>query len=401
MGVAYPLSSRFRTGMTIAMFSLIVFSIVTFSAVNANFLAMTTGTDGDGGWDVVATSNRNNPVADVPSALTGTDAPVSDDIEATGRVTLFTGNEEIRAAGEDEWSTYPVIAGDDAFFGMPEFKLESWAKGYDSPEAALLALRTGRNLAIVDTTDWGPYDYFFAPKVTDDRFAPFEVKVRNTLTGDEQTLTVIGVMASQLNADVIAGVYVNEATYSEAFGAPDFLRTYVRLDDGAAPKTAAREIEAALSTQGVQAESIRQLIDESAAQDRAFGRMFQAFMALGLFVGITALGVIAFRSVVERRQQIGMLRAIGYQSGTVALTFVLESSFIALMGILSGVVGGVIVARNLFTTGQFSDSGIEFMMPWTEVIAFTAVAFVVSLLMTWWPSRNAANVPVADALRYE
>jgi len=41
------------------------------------------------------------------------------------------------------------------------------------------------------------------------------------------------------------------------------------------------------------------------------------------------------------------------------------------------------------------------MMPWTEVIAFTAVAFVVSLLMTWWPSRNAANVPVADALRYE
>ena len=64
-------------------------------------------------------------------------------------------------------------------------------------------------------------------------------------------------------------------------------------------------------------------------------------MALGLFVGIASLGVIAFRSVVERRQQIGMLRAIGYQSSTVALTFVLESAFIALMGILSGVVGGV------------------------------------------------------------
>ncbi|HEX9834982.1 MAG TPA: FtsX-like permease family protein, partial [Mycobacterium sp.] len=185
------------------------------------------------------------------------------------------------------------------------------------------------------------------------------------------------------------------------FGEPEFDRTYVRLADGVGATQAARDIEAALSTEGVQAESIRQLIDESAAQERAFGRMFQAFMALGLFVGITALGVIAFRSVVERRQQIGMLRAIGYQSGTVALTFVLESSFIALMGILSGVVGGVIVARNLFTTGQFSDSGIEFMMPWTEVIAFTAVAFVVSLLMTWWPSRNAANVPVADALRYE
>jgi ABC-type antimicrobial peptide transport system permease subunit len=71
------------------------------------------------------------------------------------------------------------------------------------------------------------------------------------------------------------------------------------------------------------------------------------------------------------------------------------------MGILSGVVGGVLISRNLFTTGQMSGEGIEFMMPWGEVLMFTVAAFAVSLLMTWWPSRNAAKVPVADALRYE
>ena len=124
-------------------------------------------------------------------------------------------------------------------------------------------------------------------------------------------------------------------------------------------------------------------------------------MALGLFVGIAALGVIAFRSVVERRQQIGMLRAIGYQTESVTLTFMLESAFVAMMGILSGVVGGVIVSRNLFTTGQFSGEGVEFTMPWSEVLVFVVLAFVVSLFMTWWPSRSAAQVPVADALRYE
>ena len=48
----------------------------------------------------------------------------------------------------------------------------------------------------------------------------------------------------------------------------------------------------------------------------------------------------------------------------------LESGFIALMGILSGVVGGVIISRNLFTTGQFAGEGVEFMMPWTEVLLF-------------------------------
>jgi putative ABC transport system permease protein len=134
----------------------------------------------------------------------------------------------------------------------------------------------------------------------------------------------------------------------------------------------------------------------------AFIRMLQGFMGLGLVTGVAALGVIAFRSVTERRQQIGMLRAIGYQTGSIALTFVLESGFIALMGILSGVVGGMIIARNLFTSGQFSgEGGIQFTIPWAELLVIVGVAFVVSLFMTWWPSRQAARVPVAEALRYE
>ena len=53
------------------------------------------------------------------------------------------------------------------------------------------------------------------------------------------------------------------------------------------------------------------------------------------------------------------------------------------------------------TSGQFADLGAELHDSVGEVIGFAAIAFVFSLLMTWWPSRGAANVPVADALRYE
>jgi putative ABC transport system permease protein len=194
---------------------------------------------------------------------------------------------------------------------------------------------------------------------------------------------------------------VNEAAYTSVFGTPDYQRTYIELKGGANAKGAARGIEAALATDGVQTDSIQKLIDDVAAQDQVFTRVFQLFMALGLFVGIAELGVIAFRSVVERRQQIGMLRAIGYQTNTVALTFVLESTFVALMGILSGVVGGVIVTRNLFSIGQFAGETTTFVIPWAEIAAFAVVAFAVSLAMTWLPSRSAARVPVAEALRYE
>jgi putative ABC transport system permease protein len=403
MGVAYPLSNRFRTGMTIAMFSLIIFSLTVFSAINSNFTAMLTGEDGDGGYQVVATVTSGDASASLIESLSEVESEAKFDIAHEARVSVANGQQEVRPEGVDAWTSYPVLAADESFFAEGT-KLDSRATGYESDESVLAAVRTDPTLALIDTTvidDVNEYEFTYDLKVEDGEFAPFRMSVRDVDSGKEQTVTVVGVWASRLIGEFISGVYVNADSYRGVFGEPSYPRSYVALVDGADDREAARNIEAALGTRGVQADAVREIIDDDAAQDRAFTRMFQAFMALGLFVGIAALGVIAFRSVVERRQQIGMLRAIGYQTESIALTFVLESSFIALMGILSGVMGGVIISRNLFTTGQFSGEGIEFSMPWSEVAVFTVAAFVVSLLMTWWPSRNAAKVPVADALRYE
>ena len=71
------------------------------------------------------------------------------------------------------------------------------------------------------------------------------------------------------------------------------------------------------------------------------------FMGLGLIVGVAALGVISARSVVERRQQIGVLRSIGFQRGMVQLSFLLESSFIALTAIGVGTALGLTIAFNV------------------------------------------------------
>jgi putative ABC transport system permease protein len=164
----------------------------------------------------------------------------------------------------------------------------------------------------------------------------------------------------------------------------------------------AEQIEGALLERGVQAISIAQEVEDQQALGRGLNRVFQAFMALGLFVGVAALGVIVSRSVVERRQQIGMLRAIGYQRGTVALSFLLESSFVALAGIGAGIVGAVIIARQTFTDGELGEEAARnFFVPWVEVGIFAALAFGFSLFMTWWPSRAAARTPIAEAMRYE
>jgi hypothetical protein len=118
----------------------------------------------------------------------------------------------------------------------------------------------------------------------------------------------------------------------------------------------------------VVATSIQQTIDDFAAQSNAFQYLFEAFMSLGLIVGIAALGVIAFRTVAERRQQIGMLRAIGYSRRLVAISFFLESSFIAVTGIGMGLILGGALSYNLLTSPSSSVNGaeIDFSMPWVR-----------------------------------
>jgi putative ABC transport system permease protein len=402
MAVAYPLSNRFRTGMTIAMFSLIIFSLVTFSAIQANYIALVGGEDSDGGYDVVVTAGAGHDARNLTSELDAAGSPIVREITGTASVTTYRGQPEVREPGE-EWSAYPIIAASDAFLSTGTI-LDSRATGYASDADVLEKVRTDPGFALLDVAATDPdsgNSWSASVDIEDGSFAPFALTIRDRAGAVTKTVRVIGVLSSRIDYTLINGVYINTEAYQALSGEPQFNRTYVRLADGVDAKAAARSIEAVLGAEGVQAYSIRKLIDDANAQQQGFNRMFQGLMALGLLVGVAALGVISFRSVVERRQQIGMLRAIGYQQNSIALTFIMESAFIGLMGILSGVVGGVIVSRNLFTSGQFAGTGVDFTMPWVEVLVMAGVALAVSLLMSWWPSRNAAAVPVADALRYE
>jgi putative ABC transport system permease protein len=177
---------------------------------------------------------------------------------------------------------------------------------------------------------------------------------------------------------------------------------YIRLIPGADANETAKGIERMLLSQGVQADSLRQVVDDYQAQSRGFLYLMQAFMGIGLFVGIAAVGVIAFRTVVERRQQIGMLRAIGFSRTAIALSFLMESSFTALLGIVSGIALGLLLAQQLVQTDDFVAGGVDsFYIPWVQILAIGGFAFICSLIMTIIPSRQASGIPIAEALRYE
>ena len=96
-----------------------------------------------------------------------------------------------------------------------------------------------------------------------------------------------------------------------------------------------------------------------------------------------------------------MLRAIGYSRRLVAISFFLESSFIAVAGIGMGLVLGAALAYNLMTSPEFTNGAeVDFGIPWARLLLIVAVAYVASAVMTLIPARSASRVAVAEALRY-
>jgi putative ABC transport system permease protein len=412
--VAYPLANKFRTGMTIAMISLVMFALVMISTMNSNFSRIFLSNDALGGYDVVVTENQNNPVPNLTSAIgqAGGDAGgiAADDVLRIANPIVS----EVRMAPApgtkaDDFSRYLLVGPTASFIQGNGVKFHARAAGLNTDADVWHALETNPNAAVIDGFAVGGGGFggggefaLSGVKPTDTTFAPIDVQVRDASNPNVvRDIEIVGIFTTKASA-VYQGLYLAPGGFDATFPKPEFSEHLVKLAPGVNSVTEAKHIEATLSSLGVQADSIRKLVDDGQAQSRSFLYLIQGFMGIGLFVGIAAVGVIAFRTVVERRQQIGMLRAIGYTRRAVAISFILESSFVTLLGVLSGITLGLLLAYQLLQGDSFAGGAIEsFYIPWLQILAIGGFAFVASLIMTIIPSRQASAMPIAEALRYE
>jgi putative ABC transport system permease protein len=174
---------------------------------------------------------------------------------------------------------------------------------------------------------------------------------------------------------------------------------YVKVKSGFDEHEVAQEVERAFLSNGINAVVMSERFAQGQVFTRNILRLLQGFMALGLLVGIAGLGVITTRTVVERRQQVGMLRAVGYQSNMVALSFVLEASFVALTGLVIGAATGIVLGMSIVRV-SFANMA-EFQIPWGSIVLIMALAYGLSLLTTIVPAWQASRIYPAEALRYE
>ena len=128
-----------------------------------------------------------------------------------------------------------------------------------------------------------------------------------------------------------------------------------------------------------------------------------AFVAISLVVSSIMIGVITYISVLERKKEIGILRAIGASKHNISQVFNAETFII---GLLAGVLGIVItllllIPGNMLIHNIAGTTNVNAQLPVMGAVILITLSVILTLIGGLIPSRKAAKSDPVTALRSE
>ena len=412
--ISYPMASKFRTGLTVAMFSLIIYTLMIFSVLNGiNDISTDQPDRITGGYDIKGTISPDNSIeGDIRDSLN-----MEDFIVIAGSSSIDVDAKEI--SGENTtFKSSKLVSVEDSFISTNKWQLSYYDPKYGSNDREIWeSLNNDPNLvlasgSIVESGDpFGPPDRSFKTSLIKPgdlkEIEAFDIQMKKSRSADDGTmLTVIGVIENLAGGTGFgaggATFYSSNNLVSEIAGEKVPNNTYYfSLANNENASEYSQRLEKIFLANGMNAESLLDNINEERATSNAFNKLFQGFSGLGLVVGIAAIGVLSVRAVVERRQSVGVLRAIGFRSSMIRAQFLIESSFITLIGIVIGIFLGIMQSYLIFREISKELEGANFSVPLGEVGFLIVITVVASILASVIPANEASKIYPAEALRYE
>src|SRR3989454_6511371 len=385
--IAYPMNKKFRTGATLASIALIMFTIATMSGIQtlvSGSISKSIERE-SGGYDLIASART--PIANWSAAFASYNT-TSTNITRSAALSAVPVRISPTANFTGAFHNSSLVGIPSGW--SPPFLLQAIDPAYRDAAAAWAAVQANDGLAIIDGTvipnNFGPNFGTFTAGVGDVFF------YRNA-NNDTRSLRVIGILYEVF----VQGLWVRSAVVRSDFGVDATNLFYFNVRAGVDVTGAGHDLERHFISNQLVTVDIQALLNSILEGTMGIFNLLEAYLALGLIVGIAGLGVITMRNVVERRQETGALRAIGFRKSMVLRSFLLELSFIALTGITMGTILGIALSYDLYLR-FFADQTL-FVVPWARLVTLGAAAFAGSVLATASPAIRASRMPPAEALR--
>ncbi len=388
LSLTYPLVSRMRTAVTVSLLILVAFLIMLVVTINLGAVQEADIATAAGGFQLSATG-QNLP-ADFPQLLQR-NAALRGDFAQIGSMQTLAHSSQYRRqlllpGQQPQTLNAPLVAMDATFLTTTALPIQARARGYTSDRQIWNAVLTHADYAV-----WYAEPAIHGLHPQSNNFQPFNV-IALDQHGQPHQLWIIGLLSS---ATRWPDLFVSQATFARVYGAPTSTTYLLRLNHGVSADQATRDL---MRVYGLAYQvQIQSLVSSTASATMSnLAIFFGCYLALGLFFGVVALGATMSRAVLERRQQIGLLRGLGFSRLLVLATLLIEAGFVITLSL------GIGTALALWTAYQVTNALYpDFPLPLASLLLILPGWYLVTFLATALPTRRATRVRPAEALRYE
>ena len=214
----------------------------------------------------------------------------------------------------------------------------------------------------------------------------------------DQWFTVIGILnefelSPDLDRAALVG-FVAAENFLDSTGVPSVI--HVRVDPAYTDDvmTVLAATTNPMNPEEVEVSRPSDALEAREAADDAFTALFLGLGAVALLVGGVGIANVMVISVLERRSEIGLRRAIGATKGHIASQFLGEALLLSLIGGLAGVAIGYGV-----TAAWASYKGWTVLVPEVALLGGLGAALLIGTLAGFYPAIRASRMSPTEALR--
>ncbi|WP_044301319.1 ABC transporter permease [Rhodopirellula sallentina] len=210
--------------------------------------------------------------------------------------------------------------------------------------------------------------------------------------GKQLHFKVVGLLAgSVLQGKLLIGEVNFEKAFPEESGYRYFL---IRRGEQASQDAIVNAFESRLVDVGMDVQSANEVLANLLAVQNTYLRTFQSLGALGLLLGTIGLAVSQLRSVLERRNELAVLQAVGFTHSRLAKLILGENFYLLLMGMACGVATAIVaVLPYAWMTGN----SVPIVEPMWILFGILVFGMLAGMIAVW----RVMTLPLLDSLRAE